>query len=97
MTDNRPACLDCEHGERQTYGLFTQYLPPEEIPVLCRCPMKKNGKCTCRGDRMTYKVTITAYIEGDESQAQARANILANVATSTECHTIRAKVEKVGQ
>lgn len=46
----RPACLDCEYGERQTNGAFSQYLPVEEIPVICRCPMKKGGVCTCRWD-----------------------------------------------
>lgn len=94
MTVKAP-CHDCEYGDRQTYGLFTQYLPPEEIPVICHCPMKINGKCTCTEDKTTYKVTVIAYIEGDESQAQARANILANVATTANCHTIRARVERV--
>lgn len=43
-----PACLECEHGQRPIIGPLDAYTPPADLVILCRCPLKKNGRCTCR-------------------------------------------------
>ena len=46
----RPACCECEYGQRQNYGLFAEGCPTEDISIRCMCPNFKNGQHLCGWD-----------------------------------------------